>query len=294
MPCYRPLKGWYSRDRTEKGKRKVVFTLKEGYVDRPVVVPCGVCIGCRLDRARQWAMRILHESQMYEDNCFVTLTYDEKNVGDGQLKVRDFQLFMKKLRKRIKPEKIRFFHCGEYGEKFSRPHYHVIFFGIDFRNIGDITQEKKGLTECKFLEEIWEKGFVMVGDCTFESAAYVAGYVTKKVAGKEKEGHYKGMKEEYVTMSRRPGIGYKWYEKYGKEIYPYDEVVIKGKTMKPPKYYDGLLEVSDPEELKRVKLGRMYLTEVQKENTEELRLRERERVAVERWKFFNERRFEHE
>ena len=133
MPCYFPLNGWKSRERNpETGKRKVVFKFREGLQDLPVKVACGQCIGCRLDRSRQWAIRCVHEASLYKHNCFITLTYDEDKVPqDFSLDVTHFQKFMKRLRIRYKHE-IRFFHCGEYGSLHGRPHYHAILFNHDF------------------------------------------------------------------------------------------------------------------------------------------------------------------
>lgn len=75
MTCYSPLEGWYSKKRTLSGNRKVVFNLHEGLADRPVTIPCGQCIGCRLERSRQWAVRCVHEASLHTSNCFLTLTF---------------------------------------------------------------------------------------------------------------------------------------------------------------------------------------------------------------------------
>ena len=132
MPCYKPLKAYYSKDVNESGKRSLVFTSEKALLPVELMVPCGRCIGCRLDRSLQWAMRCVHEASMHEDNCFITLTFDDDHLGDGSLKVSDFQNFMKRLRQAIAPKKVRFFHCGEYGAKLSRPHHHACLFGFDF------------------------------------------------------------------------------------------------------------------------------------------------------------------
>ena len=133
MPCYNPLKGYRSRTLNASGKRSIVFNLREGYVDQPIEVPCGQCIGCRLERSRQWAVRCVHEASLYKNNCFVTLTYsDDKLPSDGSLHFDHFQKFMKRLRRFYDDSRIRFFHCGEYGEQYSRPHYHCCLFNFDF------------------------------------------------------------------------------------------------------------------------------------------------------------------
>ena len=133
MPCYRPIKGYRSRRlNAETGKRPVVFNPRDGFYDQPVDLPCGQCIGCRLERSRQWAIRCVHEASLHERNCFITLTYrDECLPTNGSLDLDAFQKFMKRLRRRF-GEGVRFFHCGEYGENFGRPHYHAILFNLDF------------------------------------------------------------------------------------------------------------------------------------------------------------------
>jgi len=229
-----------------------------GWIDQPIEVPCGQCIGCRLERSRQWAIRCVHESSLYEANSFITLTYDDKNMPtNASLKKRDFQLFMKRLRKYYTPRKIRFFHCGEYGDKLGRPHYHAIIFNLDFEDkIPYKKQNENQLYVSPILEKIWGKGFCIIGDVTFESAAYVARYVVKKINGPRAETHYKNKAPEYTTMSRRPGIGKEWYKKFSGDVYPDDFVVLRGRKMQPPRYYDKQLEADAEEQYKKIKVER--------------------------------------
>ena len=130
MPCFSPLDGYRSRTVNASGKRSIVFDIHEGFHDRPVSVPCGQCVGCRLEKSRQWAMRCVHEASLYDENCFITLTYDDEflPVG-GSLDKGAFPRFMKRLRKKFEPRRIRFYHAGEYGDRFGRPHYHALLFG---------------------------------------------------------------------------------------------------------------------------------------------------------------------
>lgn len=165
-----------------------------------IYVPCGRCFNCQMNKAREWAIRILQEQRLHEDSIFVTLTYAEENlprVSDtqGTLVKRDLQNFMKKLRKAVFPRKIRFFACGEYGEKYARPHYHLILFGLSKADTPSI-------------EKSWDFGFVDVGSVTFGSASYVARYTTKLLT-KDKEKLYKDrhIQREFALMSRKPGIG---------------------------------------------------------------------------------------
>lgn len=261
MACFRPIHGFVSKTVNPNGKRNTVFRIQQAqYTERdggygPIrrQMPCGQCIGCRLEYSRQWAMRILHEASLHENNCFITLTYRPENLPhNNQLVKKDFQDFMKRLRKNTNI-KIRFYHCGEYGENFKRPHYHACLFGINFTD-GKPVYKRDDITlyDSPQLEKIWQHGFVSVGELTFESAAYVARYVTKKINGKKKEQHYEILDEttgeltqrtqEYATMSRRPGIATNWIETYTSDCYPKDYVTLRGKTMRPPKFYDRHLE----------------------------------------------------
>lgn len=259
MPCFNPLLGYRSHTvNPETGKRSIVFNPREGFYDMPVTLPCGQCIGCRLEKSRQWAIRCVHEAKLYEQNCFITLTYaGNKLPRKGSLVKAHFQKFMKRLRINFPDQKIRYFHCGEYGDKKKRPHYHAILFNFDFE---DRVPWKKHngfqYYTSQTLSKIWGKGFVTVCDTSFETAAYVARYVTKKITGERAEQHYDGRIPEYATMSRRPGIGGDWYRMYKSDVFPLDEVVIRAKKMRPPKYYDLLLSKDDPSLLEKLKVRR--------------------------------------
>ena len=177
MACYHPLIAYRSREKSKNGKYGLSFSIKNGYYDLKVQVPCGQCIGCRLEKSRQWAIRCVHEAQMHEENCFITLTYNKESLpADGSLRKRDFQLFMKRLRKEC-GEGIRYYMCGEYGAKYERPHYHICLFGYDFKDkyIWD-ERDKVPLYRSTKLEKLWTLGFSTIGEVTFQSAAYVAPY----------------------------------------------------------------------------------------------------------------------
>jgi len=168
---------------------------------------------------------------------------------------------MKRLRRHFEPAKIRFFQCGEYGEKNFRPHHHYILFGVDFSADRELCERSQsGLPQytSRTLDDLWGHGRCTIGDVTFESAAYVARYVLKKVSGDGKDAHYAGRKPEFVTMSRRPGIGALWFERYKKDVYPSDTFVPGGgrPPSLPPKYFDKLLEKTDPALFKRVQNNR--------------------------------------
>ena len=132
MACYAPLIGYYSDEVTKNGKRGLTFSPRASFSGLPLKIACGQCIGCRLERSRQWAVRCVHENKMHDVSSFVTLTYDNDYLpSGGTLVKRDLQLFMKRLR-RSRDEKIRFYACGEYGDATQRPHYHLLLFGCGF------------------------------------------------------------------------------------------------------------------------------------------------------------------
>lgn len=270
MTCYHPIKAYRSAIQSASGKRQLVFEERKSYYgSQPLEIACGQCMGCRLERSRQWAIRISHEASLYKQNCFITLTYAPEHLpSPPSLSVRDFQLFLKKLRKKYGP-KIRFFHCGEYGEQQGRPHYHACLLNFDFPDKQHIRDNGRGdqIFHSKSLEELWGLGRTELGSVTFESAAYVARYVTKKVTGKAAEHHYRRLdtdtgeiyelKPEYTTMSRRPGIGQPWLEKFHTDVYPHDAVTIRGGTkIPPPRYYNNRYEVMYPEKYAKLKLAR--------------------------------------
>lgn len=260
MPCFRPLKGYRARVRNpDTGKRSIVFSARQGHYDQPIDLPCGQCIGCRLERSRQWAIRCLHEASLYDSNCFITLTYSNDFLpSNNSLQLNDFQDFMKRLRFHFYPG-IRFFHCGEYGEQFARPHYHALIFNLDFADKYPWRRSPSGdqVFRSPTLEKLWPLGQSEIGSVTFESAAYVSRYITKKVTGDEAVAHYEGRTPEYCTMSRRPGIGKPWLDKYGAtDVFPSDEVVIRGRQMRPPKYYDRQFELVQPSDYARTKRSR--------------------------------------
>lgn len=236
----------------------------------------------------------MHEASLHAQNCFITCTYDDAHLPQGGSLVKHhFQDFMKRLRIRLDRttgEKIRFFHCGEYGSQLGRPHHHAIIFGHSFPDRVHLSGEgEMALHVSHSLATDWGKGFCTVGEATFESAAYVARYVTKKVTGAAAEDHYWRLDEatgelvklepEYSTMSRGRGIGRGWFEKFSSEVFPSDEVYIRGYLAKPPRYYDQLYDVADPKGSQEVKQRRSALAKSEKWNNSDERLRVREKVC---------------
>lgn len=313
MPCYHPLQAYLPC--ADSPSKKVIFNSDSPFAAHPVMLPCGQCIGCRLEYSRQWAVRIVHEASLYKHNCFITLTYDNDHLPkDESLKLEHFQDFMKRFRKRVRSKrfiaeygfyckKLRFFHCGEYGENYGRPHYHACIFNFDFPD-RVYYKRSKGvrLYTSKLLSDLWPFGICTVGDVTFESAAYVARYVVKKISGKAKDEHYRDIgyvdidtgevlakKQEYTTMSRRPGIGHDFVVDRLKEIYPRDSVVCRGREMRPPKYYDNLYEIDNGINLEIIKQRRVDTALKFSEHSTRERLLDREKVEKAKLSLFGTR-----
>lgn len=269
MTCYHPLLAY----RDDYGK--IVFN-KPAAFRSGFNLPCGQCIGCRLKNSRDWAVRCIHEAQMHQDNCFITLTFSPESLKKRQnpftVDKRDFQLFMKRLRKRY-GDSIRFFHVGEYGEKNRRPHYHALLFGHTFADKELFTKSGGvSLYISKELQKLWPYGFSTIGDVTFESAAYCARYCLKKINGEKQEEHYQytcpetgevfTINQEYATMSRgnnypdddprhTRGLGYSWFQKFKSDVFPHDYVVVRDKLkISPPNYYFDLLNEKERGEIK--------------------------------------------
>lgn len=258
MPCVNPLTGWKARSVNKSGKRSIVFKEAEGLPFSKLQIDCGQCIGCRLEKSRQWALRAEKESQMYERNCFLTLTYSDEFLPPGGSLVRKhFQDFFKRLRKKF-GSGIRVFYCGEYGDKRHRPHFHACVFNFDFSD-KKICGSSNGfpLYHSEDLNALWEYGLSFIGSLTFESAAYVARYVCKKLTGPLGAGAYgelvddngevsNALTPEFCGVSRRPGLGRPWLDKFKSDVFPHDFVVSRGQRCRPPEYFTRSLEVSDP------------------------------------------------
>lgn len=348
MPCFHPLEAWQTFEgdihfyaRGSEGKKGA----KAPNYRRELKLPCGRCIGCRLDRSKQWAIRLMHEAQLHERTSFITLTYDNETLVRGRpcsagsppntpstpeeksrtespacepdntrlagvassfgstratLHYPHFQKFMRALRKDLKARrglqaKIRFYMCGEYGEQLSRPHYHAAIFGEDWSENRYIHSERQGVTLWRSpdLERLWPHGYSTIGALTIDSAAYIARYVMKKMTGDLATEHYKRvdpltgetywLPPEFNVMSRKPGIGKEWIEKYKTDVYPHDYVIVNGHKLKPPRYYDKLMEACDKYALEEIKAARQDGIHYQ-DNTP-ARLKAREDVVLAKLQF---------
>lgn len=290
----------------------ITWSPPQGYVDLPRMrVPCGQCLGCRLERGRQWAVRIMHEAQLHESNCFITLTYDDQHVPRGTTLVKShFQEFIQRFRDAIAPKRVSYFMCGEYGERDGRPHYHAIIFGHDF---GELVYRKrftavpevvsgrsKGAYSSTELARYWTMGFNAVGAVTPQSAGYVARYCLKKVTGVLADEHYKRIDPEtgevywllpeYAHMSTRPAIGKRWFERFGSDVVAYDGVHVDGVRASPPRYYDKLRKRANADELAKRKLQRRIKGAVHAKDNTPARLAVRESVATARVNLFGKRK----
>lgn len=311
MTCFHPLTAYrLTTKKTEKGKSEIVFNPKE-LADVPyekIELACSQCIGCRIERSKQWALRCCHEASLFKRNCFVTLTFNDEHINEkGSLVKADFQKFMKRLRKRFEGDEtvssksgkqtrpIRYFHCGEYGSDLSRPHHHACIFNFDFRDkkLWSIRAGVK-LYRSADLEELWPFGYCTVGEVTFKSAAYVARYITKKINGDQADAHYTrvdqetgevhAVEPEYITMSRRPGIGQRWFQKYTSDVFPKDFITHEGRKFRSPKYYDDIYDKEESKGLEGVKRHRRHVAKENRENSSQERLLVREKVLKSRVK----------
>uniref|UniRef100_A0AAU8B395 Replication initiator protein n=1 Tax=Dulem virus 188 TaxID=3145665 RepID=A0AAU8B395_9VIRU len=302
MSCYHPLMGIPKGIDPRSGKMQyLIKSFPKGFqgdnnIDGIVTIPCGKCIGCRLDYSRQWANRCMLEMKYHEEAWFVTLTYDNAHVpmswysdpSTGEalqamtLRKRDFQLFMKRLRKDYEPQKIRFFAAGEYGDKHLRPHYHAILFGLHLddlqlyeEHVGDYpyyTSEKlqkcwdKGLDNftvlCNNLGKgsitpLATRGMVIIAPVNWQTCAYVARYVMKKQKGPQSEVYQAhNIEPPFSLMSRRPGIGRQYYDDHP-NLYDYEFLNISteegGRKFRPPKYFDRLRMQDHPEDYEKLR-----------------------------------------
>jgi len=213
-------------------------------------------------------MRCMHEKRFHKWSWFVTLSYNNESLpSDGSLHHRDFQLFCKRLRK--EKGSFRFYMAGEYGEDNGRPHYHMILYGHEvkdrrFYKFADKARTMPLYTSADY-ERIWGKGFVVFAEVNFQTCAYVARYVVDKVTGDKAEEWYSWvdadgvihkLAPEYNRSSNRPGIGQAYFDKYGAEVYAHDSVVMNGREVRPPRFYDKKLEAIDPKRMEVLKLKR--------------------------------------
>lgn len=200
-----------------------------------LLVPCGKCLACRIAKRREWQLRMLHELACHDDAVFVTMTYDDNHLPENSsLSVSDLQKFFKRLRKELKKfgRSIRYYACGEYGDRFGRPHYHAIIYGLSLR------PEDKMVVRAK-----WPMGLVHFGTAEPNSIGYVAQYIDKKFTGDM-------AKQEYDDKGRQPvfkvcslGIGKDFMFNHATQLIEMGKCTVKGKYVSLPRYYVNKLDM---------------------------------------------------
>lgn len=290
MVCYRPLQAFLVKN-CVTGKNRIVFPNKRKNILRSVdaveescevsgdiKLPCSYCVGCRLEYSRQWSVRCVHEASSHASNCFITLTYSNDYLPpNGSLVKSHMQGFFKRLRARFPDWPMKYYHCGEYGDKLGRPHYHVLLFGFDFPDkVYRCSRRENDYYESDILHSLWPFGKCILGNLTYRSAGYVARYATKKQYGLKR---WRGKRiPEYATMSN--GIGRQWFLNNYQDVYSYDQIIImnhKNKPMrhKPPRRYDEWFKEIDPKRYCEIKQMREHYAESFPEDSSE-RLKARE------------------
>lgn len=292
MVCYTPLRAYPGQHlNRETGKRPMTFSGQKSLIEGTLyTVPCGVCIGCRIDRAEGWAIRALHEAKMHglePGSAFLTLTFDPDHLPvDNSVRLDVMQKFMKRLRKAV-GVRVRFLLCGEYGDRRGRAHYHVLVFGFRFpdRVRYKTTDVGHWLFTSELLSKVWPFGMALVGDVSFQSARYVGGYVTKKIGGELAEAHYTRqspvdgnwyeVEPEFASMSLKPGLGESWFAKFSGDVFPSDEVIVDYRPHKPPRYYEKLYGEDAMVPIKRARKARIAAGKSEDRTRERLAARAR-------------------
>lgn len=335
MPCYHPLRAFpvgltdlgkpkykivdYDVDHMEMDDHYVWRAYKDNKIHSvycqalfqkdSVVVPCGQCIGCRLEYSRQWANRCMLELQYHDSAYFITLTYNDLHVpthwypdpdtGEAfpslSLLKRDLQLFFKRLRKAHSDDHIRYYAAGEYGSTTLRPHYHAIVFGLHLDDLRPASSVKSGFDlPCRSahgyqyyvsddLQRCWSVssnpnahnqfdsgsfepiGFVLVGKVTWETCAYTARYVTKKLTGNARS-YYDmfNIAEPFTLASNKPGLARQYYDDHP-DLYEHEYINVAtesgGRKFRPPKYYDKLFDLEYPDKMAKIKESRRLMAQ---------------------------------
>lgn len=269
MGCDFPIPAYRSEERTPTGKRKLTFNPRQAvYSLSKYELPCGKCMGCRLERSRQWAVRMMHEAKMHELNSFLTLTYRPEDVPQSySLQPGHLRDFMKRLREHHARHndgaQIRFYAAGEYGDQFGRPHYHAAIFGLDFRDKRLLKRNDKDqpIYTSETLDRLWKHGQCSTANLDFESAAYIARYCVKKINGDKAADHYYrqspmdgrwyNVEPEFARMSRRPGLGAGWLDQHKSDVFPSGFIVERGVPQAPPRFYINRLTEEEQSALKK-------------------------------------------
>lgn len=272
MVCYFPVTTYKAREKNETGKRSMVFSPTAAHSGIRHKLPCGQCIGCRIDQAKAWSVRGEHELKFHDCASFVTLTYRDECLPENGTLVREhLQGFHKRLHNRLLRSRgygIRYMGCGEYGGLNGRPHYHSILFGYYPSDRKFIKEGKNGdkLYVSEELSELWPLGHAAFGDVTSASIRYVCGYITDKLNGDKAHERYSRVtsdgrtvliEPEFAHRSSRPGIGGRFLDKFGADALRHGTVVIDGREVPLPRYYK--------EKMKTLPGGEKRLEELRKD-----------------------------
>lgn len=295
MTCFKPLKCFKSAEVNPSGKRSLVFNpLKALNSALPLHISCGLCVGCRLARTNAWSVRLQHETLFHDSSCAVTLTFRDDNYPlDGSFTKAMAQKFMERLRNSQKAEglgKVRFYLSTEYAPITGRAHAHAIVYGEDFsqdRMFYKMAKNKTPLWKSERLHEIWPHGDCVIGTVTMGTCKYVAGYIIGKKIGPPADEHYTRphpltgelvkVEPEFSLMSRRPGIGAAYVEKYGDQLVGGDDfVVIDDQKLPVPSYYSRRIERKAASVAERIRRKRKLAAAQPKAKAE----RTPERLAV--------------
>lgn len=217
-----------------------------GDYPKRVTVPCGNCVECWAHYSKEWSLRIMHEASQYENNCFVTLTYNDLNLpADGGLVKKHLQDFIKRLRDRVKPLRVRYYACGEYGEKRSRPHYHIILFNFKPSDMMFLkkTKREEDIYISPLIMSLWKFGFSSVGELTSDSAKYCTKYMQKAFTGVYRLtsplNPFDKLQKPFSICSTHPGIGYNFVYRSNLRFGVFYD---KGKPYNIPRYYLKVME----------------------------------------------------
>lgn len=278
MACYKPLEAWRQAGSSMLTFKPTERLRRDISPDSSVMMlPCGQCIGCRLDRSVSWAVRCEHEAMYHDESYFLTLTFSDKYLPrDRSIRTWHLQDFWKRVRHALDEEasffdgvfgageapRIKYYAAGEYGEKYDRPHYHASLFGLPLKRLGTLDYHARSgdftLYRSSWLERYWPWGHSSVAPLTFETAAYVARYVCKKYMGDGAHDYYSalGVEPERAWISK--GLGKAWYEEFSAETWRDDMIVnSRGHQMVPPRTYLRWLEAQDLSSSNAIKLARI-------------------------------------
>lgn len=299
MPCFQPLTAYrfHGSDSSLKfpsgkarlffGKSAAALMLQYGGVHEVITLPCSKCVGCLVRKVSDWSLRCVFEAQHWERSSFLTLTYRTSELpANFSLLKSDHQKFFKRLRQALSRDygvgAVKYYMCGEYGERKGRPHYHVVLFGWDFPDkvpVANNPGARDPLFTSPFLERVWGHGEVRIGDVTSESTAYVARYTLKKLRGKVGAAFYEARDQVPPYTACSQGVGRRHFERFRSDYYPCDSAVDPS-TLRPravPRYFDKLLEAVDAEAFAVVKEARaLRFLKANRADQTPARLRDRE------------------